>query len=81
MPRCRPFRLVDVLILVAVAAFGMAAMRPGWGQFQAYWASLKRAPTWQAYAGMAQTSSAIALLNLGVAYVAIRLMPPRLPVS
>jgi hypothetical protein len=34
MPRCRPFKLVDAMILVAAAALGMAAMRPGWNQFQ-----------------------------------------------
>jgi hypothetical protein len=81
MPRCRPFKLIDAMILVAVAAFGMASMRPGWNQFQIFWASMKRVPTWQAYVGMAQTSLTIAFLNLAVAYVWIRLIPPRLPTS
>jgi hypothetical protein len=81
MPRCRPFKLVDAMILVAAAALGMGSMRPGWNQFQMFWASTKRAPTWQAYVGMAQTSLTIAILSLAVAYVAIRLIPPRLPMS
>ena len=81
MPRCRPFKLIDAMILVAAAALGMASMRPGWNQFQMFWAGIKRAPTWQAYVGMAQTGLTIALLNLAVAYVWIRLIPPRLPGS
>ena len=81
MPHCRPFKLVDAMILVATTALGMAEMRPGWNQFQIFWAGMKRAPTWQAYVGMAQTSLTIALLDLAVAYVWIRLIPPRLPTS
>ena len=79
-PRCRPFKLIDAMILVGVAALGMAAMRPGWNQFRSFWSSIKQAPTWQAYAGIARTSSTVALLNLAVAYGWIRLIPPRLPV-
>ena len=37
MPRCRPFKLVNAMILVGVAALGLAAMRPGWNQFQSFW--------------------------------------------
>jgi hypothetical protein len=81
MPRCRPFKIVDAMILVAVAAFGMASMRPGWNQFQMVWAGIKRPPTWQAYAGMAQIDLTIAVLSLAMAYVWIRLIPPRLPTS
>jgi hypothetical protein len=81
MPRCRPFKIIDAMILVAVAAFGMASMRPGWNQFQMFWAGIKRAPTWQAYAGMAQIDLSIAVLSLATAYVWIRLIPPRLPTS
>jgi amino acid transporter len=81
MPRCRPFKLVDAMILVAVAALGMNSMRPGWNQFQSFWAGIKRAPTWQAYVGMAHTSLTIAFLSLAIAYVWIRLIPPRLPRS
>jgi hypothetical protein len=81
MPRCRPFKLIDAMILVAVAAFGMASMRPVWNQFQMFWAGIKMAPTRQAYVGMAQSGLTIAILNLAVAYVWIRLIPPRLPRS
>ena len=56
MPRCRPFKIVDAMILVAVAALGMAAMRPGWNQFQSFWAGIKTVPTTQAYVGIAQSS-------------------------
>src|SRR3954447_2084951 len=79
MPRCRPFKIVDAMILVASAALGMAAMRPGWKQFQAFWAGIKTVPTTQAYVGIAQTSLTIALLDLAVAYGWIRLIPPRIP--
>jgi hypothetical protein len=81
MPRCRPFKLVDAMILVAAAALGMASMRPGWNQFQMFCAGNKMAPTWQAYVGMAQTGLTIALLNLALAYVWIRLIPPHLAMS
>jgi hypothetical protein len=81
MPRCRLFKLIDAMILIANAALGMASMRPGWNQFQAFWAGIKMVPTWQAYGGIAQTGLTIALLNLAVAYVWIRLIPPRLPIS
>jgi len=80
MPRCRPFKLIDAMIVTASAAIGMASMRPGWNQFQTFWAGIKRPPTRQAYMGMAHTSLTIGLLTLVVAYVWIRLIPPRLPV-
>jgi hypothetical protein len=79
MPRCRPFKIIDAMILVSSAAFGLASMRPGWKQFQTIWAGMKMVPTWQAYVGIAQADLTIALLDLGVAYVWIRLIPPRLP--
>ena len=77
---CRPFKLVDAMILVAASALGLAAMRPGWDQFRAFWANARAVPTTQAYVGIAQSCLTIALLNLAVAYVWIRLIPPRLPV-
>src|SRR4051794_19298309 len=46
MPRCRPFKLIDAMVLVATAALGMASMRPGWDQFHAFWAGIKTVPTW-----------------------------------
>jgi hypothetical protein len=79
MPRCRPFKLIDAMILIGVAALGMAEMRPGWNQFHAFWASINQAPPTQAYARIVQSSLTIALLNLAVGYVWIRLIPPRLP--
>jgi hypothetical protein len=79
MPRCRPFKIVDAMILIASAALGLSSMRPGWKQFQMFWAGAKMAPTWQAYVGIAQVGLTIALLDLGVAYLWLRLIPPRLP--
>ena len=34
MPRCRPFKLIDAMILIAAAAVWMARMRPLWNQLQ-----------------------------------------------
>ena len=81
MRRCRPFKLIDAMILVANAALGMASMRPGLYQFQTFWAGAKSPPTWQAYAMMAHAIVTTGLLILSVAYVWIRLIPPRLPTS
>lgn len=68
------------MILVAAAALGLAAMRPGWNQFHTFWAHARASPTTQAYAGLARSCLTIAVLDLAVAYVWIRLVPPRLPV-
>jgi hypothetical protein len=81
LPRSRPFRLVDVMILVLAAALGLASMRGIWNQFQTIWASLKLTPSWQAYAGVAQVCSTIALIDLAVAYGWIRMVPPQIPLS
>jgi hypothetical protein len=81
MPRCRPFKLIDAMILVAVAALGMTSMRPGWNQFQMFWAGMKRAPTCQAYVEIAHTSLIIVFLNIDMSYIWMRLIPPRLPRS
>jgi hypothetical protein len=81
MPRCRPFKLIDAMILTAAVAVWMASMRSAWNRFQTFWASVKTAPTRQAYLVMANTGLAIALLVLAVAYLVIRLIPPRPPRS
>lgn len=36
MPHFRPFKLIDAMILIGVAALGMAEMRPGWNPFHAF---------------------------------------------
>jgi hypothetical protein len=79
MPRCRPFKLIDAMILIANAALWMSSMRPGWNHFQAFWDDIKMVPTWQAYARIAQSGLTIGLLSLAVAYIWIRLIPPKLP--
>jgi hypothetical protein len=81
MARCRPFRIVDGMILVGAVALGMNSMRPGWNQFQMFWAGMNMAPTSQASLGMAQIGFTMAVLALAAAYVWIRLIPPRLPFS
>ncbi len=82
MPRCRPFKLVDAMILVAAAALWLASMRQKWNEFQMTWAGTMRVPTWQAYVELVQDGWHIAFLYLALmAYVYIRLVPPRLPMS
>jgi hypothetical protein len=79
MSRCRPFKLIDAMILIGIAALGMAEMRPGWNQFRAFWASINQNPPSEAYGRMVQSSLMIAFLNLAVGYVWIRLISTRLP--
>lgn len=81
MPRCRPFRLIDALILVATAAAWMALTRPRWNQFQMVWTGIRKAPTWQSYIGIAQSGLALSLWMLTTAYLVMRLIPPRPPRS
>jgi hypothetical protein len=80
LPHCRPFKLVDVMILVAASALGLAAMRPGRNQFHMFRANAKASPATQAYVGLARSCLAIILLDPAVGYVWIHLVPPRLPV-
>jgi multisubunit Na+/H+ antiporter MnhB subunit len=77
MPRCRPFKLIDAMILTAAAAVGMARMRPLWNELQMAGMASRKGIPWQAYAGTVQTGLNIALLMLAVAYLVIRLIPPR----
>jgi hypothetical protein len=80
MPRCRSFKIIDAMILIGVAALGMAEIRPGWNQFYAFWAGMKTVPTTGAYLRMGHSSATILLINVAVAYVWIRLVRPRLPI-
>ena len=81
MPRCRPFKLVDAMILVAAAAAWMALMRIRWVQLQGVWAVFNkfRPPPWQHYLWLAQWSLVLFLCVLTLAYLAMRLVPPRPP--
>ena len=79
-PCCRPFKIVDAMILIGVLAIGMAEIRPGWNQFYSFWAGMKTVPTTEAYLRMGHSSGTILLINVGVAYVWIRLVRPRLPI-
>src|SRR3954462_11536712 len=81
MPRCRPFKLIDAMILVATAAAWMALMRPRWNQFQMVWTAIRKVPTWQSYMGIAQSGLALSLWMLTLAYLVMRLIPPRPPRS
>ena len=66
MPRCRPFKLIDAMILIATAALGMAS---------------RKGIPWHVHAVTVHAGLTVALLMLTVAYVWIRLIPPRLPTS
>jgi hypothetical protein len=79
MPRCRPFKLVDAMILIAAAAIGMASMRTVWNQLPMVGIDRGKSLRWQIYAETVRAGLNISLLMLAVAYVWIRLIPPRLP--
>ncbi len=65
------------MILVAAAALWMAAMRPGWDQFRMVWNNIRKTPSWQSYVGMAQGGLHLFLWMLTLAYLVMRLIPPR----
>ena len=77
MPRCRPFKLIDAMILVAAAALWMALMRPWWNQFQMVWINNRKAPSWHDYVGIVQGGLSLSLWMLTAAYLGMRLIPPR----
>ncbi len=77
MPRCRPFKLIDAMILIAAAAIWMSLMHPRWNQFQMVWIGSRKVPSWQSYIGMVEGGLALSLWLLTVAYLVMRLIPPR----
>ena len=79
MPRCRPFKLVDVMILVAAAALWMALMRPWLNQLQMVGMESRNGIPWQVYVGTVQGGANSAFMMLAVAYLVMRLIPPRPP--
>ncbi len=81
MPRCRPFKLIDAMILTAAAAGWMARMRTLWNELEKVGMASRKGIPWPLYAGTVQTGLNIALLMLTVAYLVIRLIPPRPPRS
>jgi hypothetical protein len=81
MSRCRSFKLIDAMILTAAAAVWMARMRTLWNQLQMAGMASRKGIPWHAYAGIVQTGLNIALLMLTLAYLVIRLIPPRPPRS
>jgi hypothetical protein len=81
MPRCRPFKLVDVMILVAAAAFWMAWMRPWVNELRMVGMGSRKGIPWQVYVGAVQGGLNSAFLMLAVAYLVMRLIPPRPPRS
>jgi hypothetical protein len=94
MPRCRKFKLIDAMILIAAAAGWMTMSRGLWTQpRRAYaplsgnhWlhkvgmASMNGIPL-DAYVGPFNVGLICAVVMLAVVYVAIRLIPPCLPES
>ncbi len=81
MPRCRPFKLIDAMILTAAVAVWIARMRPLWNQLQSAGMASGKGIPWRAYAGTALTGLNLAILMLALAYLVIRLMPSRPPRS
>jgi hypothetical protein len=81
MPRCRPFKLIDAMILTAATAAWIAQMRPLWKELQIVGMAIRTGIPWQVYAGTVHSALNIALLVLAVAYPLIRLVPPRPPRS
>jgi hypothetical protein len=77
MPRCRPFKLVDVMILVACAALWMALMRSSVNELRMVGMGSAKGIPWQVYVGAVQGSLSSAFLMLAVAYLVMRLIPPR----
>jgi hypothetical protein len=77
MPRCRPFKLVDGMVLIATMAAWMALMRPLWDQHQAVWIATRKAIPWQSYVGVVQSGLSLFLWMLTIAYLVIRLIRPR----
>jgi Flp pilus assembly protein TadB len=77
MKRCRPFKLIDAMILIAAVAVWMALMRTRWSQFQTAWSGSRKAPTWGSYVGIAEMGLNLSLSMLTVAYLVMRLIPPR----
>jgi hypothetical protein len=94
MPRCRKFKLIDGMILIAAAAGWMAMSRGLWTQprvayaplngnhwlYKVGMASMNGIPLY-AYVGPFHVGLICAVVMLAVTYVAIRLIPPRLPES
>ena len=79
MPRCRPFKLIDAMILIGASAVWMALMRTRWAQLQRVGNSLPKGLPWQALVGIVQNGLNISLWMLTLAYLVIRLIPPRPP--
>ena len=81
MPRCRKFKLLDVMILIAAAAGWMAMSRGLWTEPREAAAPLSGNHWLHTYVGPFNFGLIRAVVMLAVAYVAIRLIPPRLPES
>jgi hypothetical protein len=77
MPRWRPFKLVDTIIMIAAAPVWLAAMRPRWNQFQMVWRGSSKVPSWQSYIGLLAEGFSVSLWVLTLAYLVMRSTPPR----
>jgi hypothetical protein len=81
MPHCRPFKLIDAMILTAAVAVWIAWMRPLLNELQRATMASEKGTPWQVYAWIVPTGLNIAVLMLAFAYLVIRLIPPRPPRS
>jgi hypothetical protein len=81
MPRCRSFKLIDAMILIAAAAAWMALMRTRWNQLQIAAMATRKSISWLVYVGTVQSGLQVSLLMLTIAYLVMRLIPPGPPRS
>src|SRR5262249_24774647 len=77
MPRCRPFKLVDAMILTSATAVWMTWMRPQWNGLQFLGMLSGKGIPWWAYVATFYNAVANALIMLAAAYLVMRLIPPR----
>jgi hypothetical protein len=81
MPRCRPFKLIDAMIPTAAAVVCMARMCTLWNELRVVGMAGRMGIPGRLRAGTVPTGLNLALLVLVVAYLVIRLIPPRPPGS
>ena len=51
MQRCRPFKLIDSMVLIAAAGTWAALMRHWWNDLQGIGTPITRVASWQVYIG------------------------------
>lgn len=67
-PRCRPFKLVDAMILTAAAAVWMGLMRPQWNQFKMVGMASRKGIPWQGIEGIGRSVGVGLLVSTAATY-------------